>query len=48
MEKEKLINLINEINDDEIIRYLYILCNDFIERHYSINIIKKCDSNKWI
>lgn len=42
MEKELLIKLIEETEDEAIIRYLYALAKDFIDRHSSKQIIERC------
>lgn len=43
MDKEKLINLIKNVDDDNIIRYLYALNKDYIERNDAKQIIKQCE-----
>lgn len=43
MEKELLIKLIEETDDEKIIHYLYALSKDFIYRHSSKQIIEQCE-----
>lgn len=42
MEKEKLLQLINDIDDTEIIKCLYAFSKDFIERHSARQIVERC------
>lgn len=44
MEKEKLIKLIQETEDECIIRYLYAFAKDFIDRYSVPKIIEQCEA----
>lgn len=44
MEKELLIKLIQETDDERILKYLYAFTKDFIERHSVKQIIEQCEA----
>lgn len=44
MEKEQLMKLIEETDNEKIIHYLYVMAKDFIERHSMQQIIAQSES----
>lgn len=44
MEKELLLKLIQETDDERIIRYLYAFAKDFIDRYSLPKIIEQCEA----